>query len=201
MKLHGALGTVLAYTRSAEANAAWSKTLEIAEAVGEGDYQLRALHGMWTSTFSSGRLQQAQILAERYSALADRTQVSKKAGYALQRIAPVRIKGMMHFYKGELDGARKHLEWSLAEYEESGEGFEFLSLSIRSKCGRMRQPSNHLMAARLARSGNRHGRTISFGRNSLGSRALGDICARLHRMPYGYSHGQYPGGRRQLGGA
>lgn len=124
MKLHGALGTVLAYTRSAEANAAWSKTLEIAEAVGDGDYQLRALHGMWTSTFSSGELQHAQKLAERYRALADCTEISAKAGYALQGIAPVRIKGMMHFYKGELDAARENLEWSLTEYEQSGDCFD-----------------------------------------------------------------------------
>ncbi|MGH6713865.1 MAG: ATP-binding protein [Bradyrhizobium sp.] len=125
MKLHSALGTVLAYTRSVEANAAWSRTLEIAETFGDVDYQLRALHGMWTSTFSSGHLSQAQKLAEQYSVSAGRNKTSAaKAGNTLHLIAPVRIKGMIHFYEGELNPAREHLELALLRYAQSNDGFD-----------------------------------------------------------------------------
>ena len=53
MQLLAALGALLIYAKGPgpEADAAWTKALKIAEAVGDADYQVRALWGLWSSHF------------------------------------------------------------------------------------------------------------------------------------------------------
>jgi len=113
MRLHAALGTVLAYTKSAEANAAWSKVLKLSEQLEDTDYQLRALRGLWTSTFSAGHLQAAVKLNKQHVEIAS---LSKEPDEAFHS---VRMRGMTHFYGGRFKLAQADLEYALGGYSKS----------------------------------------------------------------------------------
>jgi len=49
---------------------AWAKALEIAESLGDREYQLRALWGLWDYNLNSGKNQAVRHLAERFASLA-----------------------------------------------------------------------------------------------------------------------------------
>src|SRR5205085_970428 len=72
MKLLTALGTSLVYTRGAvpEISAVGTKALEIAERLGDTEYQLRSLWGLWNFYTNSGLHQFALTLAQRFYTLA-----------------------------------------------------------------------------------------------------------------------------------
>jgi hypothetical protein len=58
MQLHAALAQSLMYTRGAvsEVGKVWTKTFEIAESLGDAEYQLRSLWGLWAFRISGGRI-------------------------------------------------------------------------------------------------------------------------------------------------
>jgi predicted ATPase/DNA-binding winged helix-turn-helix (wHTH) protein len=113
MVLLAALGTSLAYTKGGvpEIGAAWTKALEIAVSLGNVEYQLRTLWGLWSSHhISAGHHGVALALAQRFHALAaTRSELN-------DRLIGERMIGTSQHYLGDLRSARCHLERVLAYY-------------------------------------------------------------------------------------
>jgi hypothetical protein len=108
MKLHAALGTSTAETP--EMRMAFTKVLEIAESLGDTDYQLRALRGLFYVHTYTGRyragLQSAQKLYDLATTVADPT----------DRLFAERMMGTAKHLVGDTAGARRHLEDTLTHY-------------------------------------------------------------------------------------
>jgi predicted ATPase len=116
MKLHAALGASLIFTRGAavpETGVAWAKALEIAEALGDAEFQLRSLWGLWTFHLNSGRQRVALGLAQKFSIIA----ASSSEPY--DRLLGERMLGVSEHHLGSLPSARLHLERVLAAYVTS----------------------------------------------------------------------------------
>ena len=110
MQLRAALAAALMYTRGAisEVGTAAAKALEIAESLGDVEYQMRSLFGLWSFRINSGPQSVGLNLAERFSALA-----AKRSDPA-DRIVGERMIGTSQHYLGDLLAARHHLEHVLA---------------------------------------------------------------------------------------
>jgi hypothetical protein len=90
-----------------DVDAAWSETLDLAEQVGDPDYQLRAIWGLFAGSFNGGHYRKALGYAHRFRALADRP-AEKQIGE--------RLIGTALHYLGDQQAARMHIERMLAEY-------------------------------------------------------------------------------------
>jgi predicted ATPase/DNA-binding winged helix-turn-helix (wHTH) protein len=112
MKLHAALAASLRYTRGAvsETGAAWTKALEIAESLGDSEYQLRALWGLWFFHTTSSRHRVALDLAQRLCTLAERWPDPN------DRLIGERAMSTSQHYLGDQSKARRHIERVLADY-------------------------------------------------------------------------------------
>jgi len=116
MKLLTALGSTLMYTRSVtdpEVRDAWSKVLDFAERLGDVDYQLRALLGVWSSHMRSGQYRAALQLAQHFYSVASKTSDPNS------RLIGERLIGDAEYLGGNLLGARRHIEHMLAHYSVS----------------------------------------------------------------------------------
>ena len=103
MKLQAALGASLNFTGGTvrEILIAWRSALNLAERVGDVDYQLRALFGLWTH---ETRL--ALRFARQFGAL---------AVTPADRLVGDRMIGISSFRRGDHSGARRHLERVIAD--------------------------------------------------------------------------------------
>jgi predicted ATPase/DNA-binding winged helix-turn-helix (wHTH) protein len=112
MRLYGALGAALIYTKGQgpELNAAWTRTLEIAESLGHTDYRLRALWGLWVARFHNGEHRAALALAERFHIL------GKDSSDPADPLIGDRLMGSTQHLMGELDSARQRTERMLNSY-------------------------------------------------------------------------------------
>jgi predicted ATPase len=113
MQLHLALAHSLTFTRGAagsEIGGARAKALEIAESLGNAEYQLRALWGLWSFRFNSGQHCAALAVAQKFAAVAA-TQPDPS-----DCLIGERMIGTSQYYLGELPGARHHLEHVLAHF-------------------------------------------------------------------------------------
>ena len=110
MQLYAALGMSLNYTTGPvpETEAAWTKTLEIAKSLGDLEYQLRALRGLWAHWMNAGEYRASLAIAYEFSALAGTTGDPAALG------AADRMAGIILHYLGDQAGARQHLERRLA---------------------------------------------------------------------------------------
>jgi predicted ATPase/DNA-binding winged helix-turn-helix (wHTH) protein len=103
MKLQAALGASLAWIGRAavDTESAWTRTLRLAERLGDIDYQLRSLWGLW---LISDR--EAVELAQQFGAVAstptDRLIADKMIGYS-------------YHYRGNQSASRRHLERVIAD--------------------------------------------------------------------------------------
>jgi hypothetical protein len=72
IRLHAALGISLNYTTGAvsETAAAWSNTLIIARRLGDAEYQLRALRGLWAHYMNAGDYRRSLAFARDFCSLA-----------------------------------------------------------------------------------------------------------------------------------
>ena len=111
MQLCAALGVSLMHTKGAapETSAAWTTVLELAERLGDTEYQLRALWGLWHFHASRGECRRALALAERFCDRAART---------TDRPVGDRMVGASLHYLGEQSNARQHLERMLGRYAD-----------------------------------------------------------------------------------
>jgi predicted ATPase/DNA-binding winged helix-turn-helix (wHTH) protein len=112
MKLNMALGTTLLHTRGPlpEVKAAWTRALQLAETLGDADYELRCLWGLCDYNTWTGSHGAALEIAERIRRLANARRdlaasnnVDRQAGTALR-------------YMGELAASRRHLERMIGRY-------------------------------------------------------------------------------------
>jgi predicted ATPase/DNA-binding SARP family transcriptional activator len=112
MQLSAALLVSLMHTKGAvpATIAAWTTVLEIAEGLGDIEYQLRALWGMWHFRISRGEFRAALELAETFS---DR--VARTTNLA-DRPVGERLLGASLHYLGDHANARSHLEHMLGHY-------------------------------------------------------------------------------------
>jgi predicted ATPase len=112
MQLYAALGASLIQIKGhvSETGAAWTNALRCAERLGETDYQLRALWGLWSYRLSRGEHRAAQTLAQRFSSLAANT------AEPADRLIGARLVGVSLHYLGEQTEARRHLERMLSHY-------------------------------------------------------------------------------------
>jgi predicted ATPase/DNA-binding winged helix-turn-helix (wHTH) protein len=112
MQLHAALGLSLMYTKGAapETHSALSSALEIAERLGDTDYQLRALWGLCVGRLNNGVFREALAFAEKF------------CGVAAHSPDPVdlpigdRMMGLSLHYLGDQANARRHFERMLGRY-------------------------------------------------------------------------------------
>ena len=111
MRLQAALGAALVYTSMGpEARAAWNDALAIAEEVGDGDYQLRALWGLWIDRLNSGEFRQSLHTAEKFLAAAS-TATDPNSPWLGHRLIGISL----HFL-GEQTQAAIHLDRMLTRY-------------------------------------------------------------------------------------
>lgn len=112
MQLLAALGAALVWTRGAgpETDAAFGAALKIAESLDDVDYQIRALWGLWSSHFNSGRIRLSLDTANK---LRD---VSSNHGDVVASLVGERTIGMSLFYLGDHINALRHTELLLDRY-------------------------------------------------------------------------------------
>jgi predicted ATPase/DNA-binding winged helix-turn-helix (wHTH) protein len=110
MQLHAALAASLMFTRGAvsEIGAAGTRALEIAESLGNAEYQLRSLWGLWVFHISGGQHCVALTLAQKFYTLAT------KQSDPSDRLIGEQMIGTSQHYMGDLLSARRHIERVLA---------------------------------------------------------------------------------------
>ena len=127
MKLNAALGSTLSYTRSVtdpEVREAWARALELAEYLGDIDYQLRTLLGVWGSHICGGGRRLALELAERFRSLAaDRSHPS-------DRMVGERMIAEVEYLAGNLVNARCHIERMLTGYSVSNRWSDIIRFQV-----------------------------------------------------------------------
>jgi predicted ATPase/DNA-binding winged helix-turn-helix (wHTH) protein len=112
MQLMAALGAALVWTKGSgsEADRAFTDALEIAQARGDTDYQIRVLWGLWSSHFNSGRIRMSLNTAKQFrDAAADH-------GDTAAALVGERTIGMSLFYLGDNTNSRLHAERMLRRY-------------------------------------------------------------------------------------
>jgi predicted ATPase len=125
MQLHAALAVSLMYTRGAvpEVGEVGTKALEIAERLGDVEYQSRSLWCLWSFHTSSGRHGLALTMAQRFHALAS------KRSDPTDRLIGERMIGTSQYYLGDLLNAGRHIERVLADYVAPAQKWQ----SVRSQ--------------------------------------------------------------------
>ena len=107
MKLLAALGGP---TLTPELGAAFTKVLEIAESLGDTDYQLRALRGLYYYHAATGRYRTALPFAQKLHDLA------MNGSDPNDRLFGERMMGVAKHYLGDHIGAQRHLQKVLNHY-------------------------------------------------------------------------------------
>jgi predicted ATPase/DNA-binding winged helix-turn-helix (wHTH) protein len=111
MRLYAALGSSLVYTNMGpEGRAAWTRTLEVAQELGDADYQLRALWGLWVDRLNAGEFRSALQWAEQFLQ-ASAAATDPNAGWLGHRLLGVSL----HFL-GQQTQAAAHLDRMLGRY-------------------------------------------------------------------------------------
>jgi predicted ATPase/class 3 adenylate cyclase/DNA-binding winged helix-turn-helix (wHTH) protein len=110
MQLSAALGWSLMYGvgRAREAGPAWTKTLDLAERLGNTTYRLRALWTLCIDQFNNGDLRTALDFARRFTVLAEQT------GDAVDLMMADRLLATALHYLGDQQEARHHIDRALA---------------------------------------------------------------------------------------
>jgi tetratricopeptide (TPR) repeat protein len=93
-----------------ELSTIWTKALEIAESLGDAEYQLRSLWGLWTFQLAIGQFRVALDVGQRFRALA------AKQGQRNDRMIGERMIGAMQHLLGDQASARRHTEHMLANF-------------------------------------------------------------------------------------
>src|SRR6266849_5565948 len=114
MRLHSALGA--STPEVPEIGAAFTKALDIAEALGDTEYQLRALHGLYFYHYGSGRHGAALQSAQKLHNLA------VSGSDPSNRLDSERMMGATEHTLGDQTSARRHLEDALTHYAVTDSG-------------------------------------------------------------------------------
>jgi predicted ATPase len=110
MVLRAALGMSLLYTRGpvGETQSVWQRVLDIAVDLGDIEYQLRALYGLYLHQILVCEYRSAVKLAQQFRYLAERSDVGADVPIA------DRMMAMALHYLGDLAGARECAERSIS---------------------------------------------------------------------------------------
>jgi predicted ATPase len=118
MKLYAALG---AFTiEPTEMGAAFTNALAIAENLGDPEYQLRALGGLYFFHAAGGRFRAAQQFAQKFHDLA-----ASRSDLSAQLFGE-HIVGMAKHFLGDQISARRHLEQVVTQYTHTYYGRDFV---------------------------------------------------------------------------
>jgi predicted ATPase len=109
MKLHAARAVLLPYIRSdiSEIGVASAKALQLAEMLGDFEYQLRSLWSQWYFHSANGRYRVALARAQRFSTIA-----ANQADATDQLTGEILVGVSLH-YLGDQPGARGHIGHAL----------------------------------------------------------------------------------------
>jgi predicted ATPase/DNA-binding winged helix-turn-helix (wHTH) protein len=112
MQLHAALAWSQMYRTgsSRRTNSIWATALEIAKALDDTDYQLRALWGLWAGCMNQSRFREALTLAREFCTL------SAAAGEEAELLVGDRLIGAALHFLGDQAGSRRHIEHMLDNY-------------------------------------------------------------------------------------
>jgi predicted ATPase/DNA-binding winged helix-turn-helix (wHTH) protein len=112
MKLYAARGWSLMYTAGSarETGANWAIAHDLAERLGDTDYRLRSLWGLWAGKINNGEFIAARELADRFSRLA------LESADSPDRPIGDRLMGASLHFLGDQAGARHHIERMLSRY-------------------------------------------------------------------------------------
>src|SRR4051794_34696950 len=122
MRLHAALGTSTA--EAPEMGAAFTKALEIAESLGDTEYQLRALGGLYFFHAASSRHRAALPFAQRFHDLA-------ATGSDLSaQLFGEHVMGLAKHFLGDQISARRHLEQVLTHHTATDHGRDVIRFQI-----------------------------------------------------------------------
>ena len=112
MKLYAALGASLLYSKGPmpETEVVWAKALELAESLGDTQYQLRALYGLWACRLNCGEYGVTLTLARRFYSL------TQDRGDPADLPIGDQMIGVSLHYCGDQTNARRHIERMLGGY-------------------------------------------------------------------------------------
>jgi hypothetical protein len=112
MQLHAAHGWSLMYTTGTarETGAAWSAALGLARHLGDADYEMRALWGLWAGHMNNGEFQAALSFAEKFGL------VASKSADAADLLVGERMLGAALHFLGDQTAARQRIEHVLRHY-------------------------------------------------------------------------------------
>jgi predicted ATPase len=112
MQVYAALAWSQMYTTgsSPQSGTVWSKALELANQLGDTDYQLRALWGQWATSVNKGHFRESLALSKTFCT------VAANAGQAAEQLIGERMTGATLHFLGDQSGARRHIDRMLAHY-------------------------------------------------------------------------------------
>ncbi|NMJ41079.1 hypothetical protein GWK16_07500 [Roseomonas sp. JC162] len=113
MQLQAALGWTQMYAigRVERSTAAWRAALDLAEALGDRDYQQRALWALWADRTNHGAFREALAIADRFRAL-----MASEEADATDRLVGERMTGASLHFLGEQARARAHIDHMIERY-------------------------------------------------------------------------------------
>jgi predicted ATPase/DNA-binding winged helix-turn-helix (wHTH) protein len=114
MSLYAALGASL--PDAPEMAAAFTRVLELAEALDDPEHQLRALRGLYFHSVSTNQFRAALSFAQRFYNLAS------SGSNQGDRLVAERMLGTVKYIVGDLVGARRHLEQALTRHSATDLG-------------------------------------------------------------------------------
>jgi len=122
MRLHAALGT--STPEAAELGEAFTKALDIAESLGDSEYQLRALRGLCFYHTGRNRYRAALPFAQKFHDLAAR---GADPG---DQLFGERMMGVAKYFLGDQVSARRHLEQALTHHATTDHGRDVIRFQI-----------------------------------------------------------------------
>ncbi len=126
MKLLAALGASQLYTRGGvpEVASAWTKALELAEKLGDLEYQKRSLWGLWSFHVNGVDYRTALSLARRFASLVA-TSLDPN-----DRLVGERMIGVSYHNLGDRQSARRHIERAITKSAALGHQRHFIRLQL-----------------------------------------------------------------------
>jgi hypothetical protein len=125
MRLRAALGA--STPEALEMGEALTKALEIAENVGDPEYQLRALRGLYFYHTGRNRYRDALPFAQKFHDLAAR---SADVG---DQLFGERIVGVAEHFLGDQTSARRHLERAFTDHSTTDHGWDVIRFQIDTR--------------------------------------------------------------------
>jgi predicted ATPase/DNA-binding winged helix-turn-helix (wHTH) protein len=178
MRLHTAVGASL--PGAPEMEAAFTRALDIAKALDDPEYQLRALRGLYFYNAAGNHFRAALSFAQRFHGLASgRTDRS-------ERLLGERMLGAAQHFLGDLAGARHHLEQVLTRYAATDVGQPAVRFQdvIRSQIDG--QVEAHAFLARVLWLQGLSDQAIRMAKKSLGeAQAIGHVSSQCFALALG----------------